>query len=126
MAGRLNAVYYDSANIVSPSSVSVGNQEYELSGSDVKFMFSINGDIEVGDEVILIVQQNTSVSSDGTEEYVYYCTGVVSYSDLTGTTTGTTLVQNPGYYNANTGESVNSFGDTSSSESNAGAEGGNK
>lgn len=126
VAGRLNAVYYDSANIVSPSSVSVGNQEYELSGSDVKFMFSINGDIEVGDEVILIVQQNTSVSSDGTEEYVYYCTGVVSYSDLTGTTTGTTLVQNPGYYNANTGESVNSFGDTSSSESNAGAEGGNK
>ena len=78
-------------------------------------MFSINGDIEVGDEVILIVQQNTSVSSDGTEEYVYYCTGVVRYSDLTGTTAGTTLVQNAGYYNANTGESVDSFGNATSS-----------
>ena len=115
IAGRLNAVYYTSSNIVSPSSILVDNQEYELSGSDVKFMFSINGDIEVGDEVILIVQQNTSVSSDGTEEYVYYCTGVVRYSDLTGTTAGTTMVQNAGYYNANTGESVDSFGNATSS-----------
>ena len=121
IAGRLNAVYYTSSNIVSPSSVLVGNQEYELSGSDVKFMFSINGDIEVGDEVILIVQQNTSVASDGTEEYVYYCTGVVSYSDLTGTTTGTSLVvQDVGYYNANTGEAVDSFGNVTNEGNNAG------
>ena len=116
VAGKLNAVYYTSSNIVSPSSILVGNQEYELSGSDVKFMFSINGDIEVGDEVILIVQQNTSVDTDGTESYIYYCTGVVRYSDLTGTTTGTSLVTNAGYYNADTGEAVDELGNVTTAE----------
>ncbi len=117
IAGKLNAVYYTSSNIVSPSSILVGNQEYELSGSDVKFMFSVNGDIEVGDEVVLIVQEESVYNSNGSEDYTYYCTGVIKYSDLTGTS-GTSLPVNPSYYKVETGETTDSFGNVTSPEDN--------
>lgn len=127
VAGKLNAVYYTASNIVSPSSVLVGSQEYELSGSDVKFMFSINGDIEVGDEVILIVQRETVADSEGTEDYVYYCTGVLRYADLTGTTSAVVLPVDASFYNANTGERVDRFGNvTESSKPVAGNENGSE
>lgn len=82
--GTVNAVYYDSDNIVSPTSVLLGDTTYKLSGADVKFMFSINGTVGIGDEVVLIcktnVEGNTDVMGENTDmNSAYYATGVVIY-----------------------------------------------
>ena len=77
--GTVQTVYYDSENIVSPSSVVVNDVVYSLGSSDAKFMFSVNGTITVGDEVVLICKKNTNTeySEDGMS--TYYVTGVVLY-----------------------------------------------
>lgn len=78
--GTVNAIYYDSDNIVSPTSVLLEDTIYPLSGSDIKFLFSVNGTIGVGDEVVLICKSNvegTSIEGEGVVNY--YATGAVLY-----------------------------------------------
>lgn len=78
--GTVNAVYYDSDNIVSPTSVTVDSITYSLNSADVKFMFSINGTIGVGDEVVLICKSNSEGNSMSDQTVTsYYATGVVLY-----------------------------------------------
>ena len=77
--GKVTQIKYEDDNIISPSSVCVEDVEYELSGSDVKFMFSANGGIKVGDVVVLICKKSTSGDVvDG-----YYATGVIKYDTST-------------------------------------------
>ena len=74
--GTVSCINYTDDNIAAPSSVVIGNTEYALNGSDVKFMFSVNGDVKVGDNVILVCKQLTS--EDGSEAE-YYAIAVVEY-----------------------------------------------
>ncbi|MDO4961137.1 MAG: hypothetical protein Q4E57_04695 [Eubacteriales bacterium] len=75
--GTVNTIYYDGDDIASPSSVVVDNTEYDLNTSEVRFMFSVNGDVKVGDQVILICKSNTSFTdSDDTD---YYAIAVVEF-----------------------------------------------
>lgn len=76
--GTVNCVYYETDNIASPSAVVINDTQYSLGSSEAKFMFSVNGTIEVGDTVVLICKENTSMS--GEEELSsYYGVGVVLY-----------------------------------------------
>lgn len=74
--GNVNSINYENDNIASPSSVVIGNTEYKLDSSEVKFMFSVSGDVKLGDNVILICKSN--VSEDGSEAE-YYAVAVVEY-----------------------------------------------
>ena len=75
--GTVNSINYTDDNIAAPSSVVVGNTEYTLNSSDVKFMFSVNGDVKVGDNVILICKANTNEDDEDTTDY--YAIAVVEY-----------------------------------------------
>lgn len=99
--GDVEAIYYSDDNVVTPSSVAIDGTTYSLNNSDVKFMFSINGDIKVGDTVVLICKDNTTSTSDGEELTDYYAIGVVLYNrNADGTTTGTSYVQDVTRYTA--------------------------
>ena len=74
--GNVNSIRYENDNIATPSSVVIGNTEYKLDSSEVKFMFSVSGDVKLGDNVILICKSN--VSEDGSEAD-YYAIAVVEY-----------------------------------------------
>jgi len=77
--GTVNGVNYADDNIVSPSQVIVDGTVYNLGTTDAKFMFSINGTVEVGDEVVLICKTSTTTDYNGQDTSVYYVTGVVMY-----------------------------------------------
>lgn len=78
--GTVNAIYYDSDNIVSPTSVNIDGINYSLNSADVKFMFSINGTIGVGDEVVLVCKANSEGNKlEGESVTSYYATAVVLY-----------------------------------------------
>lgn len=78
--GTIQAIYYDAENIASPTSVSVNGTTYSLTGAEVKFLFSVNGSISVGDEVILILRSNTEGNSmAGDVSQSYTVTGAVLY-----------------------------------------------
>ncbi len=120
--GKVNAIYYTSSNITTPSSVLIGGTEYELSGSDVKFMFSVNGEISVGDYVIIICQENETYDSDGEYTYHYYCVGVLKYdtanqSTVVYSSTSSRYDTDTGTYTDNFGNSYTLGDDTSSSSS---------
>ena len=99
--GTVEAIYYTDDNVVTPSSVAIDGTTYSLNNADVKFMFSINGDIKVGDEVVLITKDNTQTDSDGNELTNYYAIGVVLYNrNNDGSTTGTSFPQDVTRYTA--------------------------
>ena len=77
--GRVSSITYEEDNIASPSSVWIDNTEYTLNSADVKFMFSVNGEIKVGDDVVLICQSDTR-ETDGEDTTDYYAVAVVQYS----------------------------------------------
>lgn len=104
--GDVEAIYYTDDNVVTPSSVSIDGTEYSLNNSDVKFMFSINGDIKVGDEVVLICKDNTKTGTDGEEVTDYYAIGVVLYQrNSDGSTTGTAYPQDVTRYSSEKNQS---------------------
>ena len=74
--GNVTSINYTDDNIAAPSSVVIGNTEYTLNTSDVKFMFSVNGDIKVGDNVVLVCKYNSNEDEDVTD---YYAIAVVEY-----------------------------------------------
>lgn len=68
--GTVTGIYYSSSSVMTPSSVVLDDEtssEFRLNDSDVQFAFSIYGDIQVGDEVILICEVSSSM--DGDESY---------------------------------------------------------
>lgn len=104
--GDVEAIYYTDDNVITPSSVAIDGTEYSLNNSDVKFMFSINGDIKVGDEVVLICKDNTRTGADGEELTDYYAIGVVLYNrNSDGTTTGTSYPQDVTRYSSQKNQS---------------------
>ena len=74
--GTVSSINYTDDNIAAPSSVVINDTEYALNSSDVKFMFSVNGDVKIGDNVILVCKQLTN--EDGSEAE-YYAIAVVEY-----------------------------------------------
>lgn len=78
--GTVNAINYDSENIASPTSILLNDTVYSLGNSDTKFMFSVNGSVAVGDEVIIICKQNTKTETAEEGLSTYYVTGVVMYN----------------------------------------------
>jgi len=57
--GEITAVYYNSSDVMTPSTIVLDDDtsiQYKLGNSDVQFAFSIYGDFEVGDQVVLICE----------------------------------------------------------------------
>ena len=68
--GELEAIYYKSSDVMIPTSIVVSGVEYALETSDMQFAFSVYGDLEVGDDIVVIWEnRNTSVSEDDDIEY---------------------------------------------------------
>ena len=68
--GEVTAIYYSSSDVMNPSTVILDDYtdvEYTLADSDVQFAFSIYGEFEVGDEVILICE--AAAGADGNTTY---------------------------------------------------------
>ncbi len=68
--GEISGIFYSSTNVMNPSVVMLeeyGDAEFRLRDSDVQFAFSIYGELQVGDQVILICEK--SGGSDGTDSY---------------------------------------------------------
>lgn len=68
--GELEAIYYKSTDVMIPTSIVVSGIEYALETSDMQFAFSVYGDLEIGDEIVVIWEnRNGSVSEDDDIEY---------------------------------------------------------
>lgn len=62
--GTINAIYYSSTNLMTPTSVDIGGEEYPINNDDVAYAFSVYGSLEVDDKVTVV----WSLNSDGTKE----------------------------------------------------------
>lgn len=67
--GTVENIYYSSADVMTPTSITLeeDGREYELSSSEMQFAFSIYGSLRVGDRVTLICEK--TVNADGDETY---------------------------------------------------------
>lgn len=67
--GTISNIYYSSANVITPSAVTLegGGIQYQLKSSQMQFAFSMYGNNRVGDKVTLVYEK--AVQSDGTEVY---------------------------------------------------------
>lgn len=68
--GKISGIFYSSTNVMTPSVVMLeeyGEAEFRLRDSDVQFAFSIYGELQVGDQVVLICEK--SGGSDGMDSY---------------------------------------------------------
>lgn len=67
--GEISGIFYSSSNVMTPSTVMLegDSREFNLKDSDVQFGFSIYGDMQVGDQVILICE--VTGNSDGDMSY---------------------------------------------------------
>ena len=68
--GKVSGIFYSSASVMNPSVVMLeeyGEAEFRLRDSDVQFAFSIYGELQVGDQVILICEKTGG--SDGMDSY---------------------------------------------------------
>ena len=75
--GKVTSILYDSDDITAPTSVILDATEYDLNSSEVRFMFSISGDVKTGDDVVLICKTNTNPQDE--DETDYYAIAVVEY-----------------------------------------------
>ncbi len=62
--GELEAIYYKSSDVMIPTSIVVSGVEYELSSSEMQFAFSVYGDLEIGDEIVVIWEEKSQGSGD--------------------------------------------------------------
>ena len=76
--GRVTLIEYSSDNIVSPDAVYIDGKKYNLSSADVKFMFSVSGEIQTGDDVVLVCQKPSAYTDEDTAEY--YGIAVLKFS----------------------------------------------
>ena len=65
--GTVESIYYESTSSLTPTSVTIDGQEYQITNSDMQFAFSIYGSIKVNDDVTLVVDINNA--EDGTSTY---------------------------------------------------------
>lgn len=89
--GNVSQIYYSANDLITPTSITLdGSRNFNLGTSEVQFMFSINGDIKVGDDVVIVTQQAaTGTDSEGDTSYSYSVIGVIKFeSNPDGSTTG--------------------------------------
>lgn len=68
--GKISGIFYSSTNVMTPSVIMLeeyGDAEFRLRDSDVQFAFSIYGEMQVGDQVVLICEK--SGGTDGMDSY---------------------------------------------------------
>ena len=65
--GTVESIYYESTSTLTPTSVTVNGETYQITNSDMQFAFSIYGSIKVNDDVTLVVDINNA--EDGTSTY---------------------------------------------------------
>lgn len=65
--GELTAIYYKSSDVMIPTSIEVDGVEYALTTSDMQFAFSVYGDLQVGDDIIVIWEAKTTNSEDDSD-----------------------------------------------------------
>ena len=76
--GEVEAIYYNSTDTLVPSSVTLDDgNTYQLNSSEVQFIFSVYGDVKVGDDVVLIYQRNSAGTTDDDDSSSTYV--VVDY-----------------------------------------------
>ena len=76
--GTVTLIEYSSDNIVSPDAVYIDGTKYNLNSADVKFMFSVNGEIRTGDDVVLVCKKPATYSDEDTSDY--YGIAVMKYT----------------------------------------------
>ncbi|MCI5791750.1 MAG: hypothetical protein MR011_00420 [Lachnospiraceae bacterium] len=97
--GKVTSIVYDNENIAAPSAVYIDSVKYTLNSSEVKFMFSLNGDIGVGDYCVLICRTTYDPNDDGEDNSNPYAVAVVKWNRNTdGSTVGTIIAENSGHY----------------------------
>ncbi len=62
--GELEAIYYNSSDVMIPTSIVVDGTEYALTTSDMQFAFSVYGELEIGDTITVIWEQKSSDEED--------------------------------------------------------------
>lgn len=69
-SGTLDAIYYNSTDVMVPTSIEVNGETYQISSSnsDMQYAFSIYGSLEVGDDITVVWQTD----SDGNKTVVSY------------------------------------------------------
>lgn len=55
--GEVENIYYSSADVMTPTAITIDGQEYLLSSSEMQFAFSIYGSLRVGDTVTLVCEK---------------------------------------------------------------------
>lgn len=67
--GELEAIYYQSSDVMTPTSILVDGIEYRLDTADMQFAFSVYGDLEAGDTITVIWEETRgSADEDDTAE----------------------------------------------------------
>jgi len=69
VSGEVSGIFYSSSSVMTPSTVTLegDDRQFKLKDSDIQFGFSIYGDIEVGQQVILVCE--VTGGSDGDMSY---------------------------------------------------------
>lgn len=57
--GELNAIYYSSANVMTPTSIELDGTEYFITSTDMQYAFSVYGSVEVDDEITIVWEYQT-------------------------------------------------------------------
>lgn len=72
--GTIENIYYSSADVMTPSYVTLDDEseEYQLSSSEMQFAFSIYGSLRVGDTVTLICEKTVDSNDNATYTVVDY------------------------------------------------------
>jgi len=72
--GTIENIYYSSADVMTPTSVTLDgdDQEYRLGSSEMQFAFSIYGSLRVGDRVTLICEKSVNSNDDATYVVIDY------------------------------------------------------
>lgn len=72
--GVVENIYYSSADVMTPTSITLDgdSEEYKLSSSEMQFAFSIYGSLRVGDRVTLICEKTVNSNDEATYTVVDY------------------------------------------------------
>lgn len=73
--GTIDNIFYGSTDVMTPSAVTIDGEEYQLSSSEMQFVFSIYGDLKVGDTVAVIYTESEDSNGNVTKtvlDYVEY------------------------------------------------------
>lgn len=67
-SGTLDAIYYNSTSVMTPTSITVDGTEYKINNTDMQYAFSVYGTAEVNDDITIVYETN----SDGDKEVIAY------------------------------------------------------